>query len=168
MSHFLASVNKEASDAIQPSPMVARRPDVGELVIYHIRQGHQRQGRTRFPALVQGQGERGTLNLTAILEAGELLNCSLVEEIGPGGDSGHVWERPDLAFFTEAFRGQLTSLHTRIGDLEGELAALRKIMLGDYDVPRISFIDILSDFENRLRVAAGGGAKPKAVKGKRK
>lgn len=167
MGHLLKSVNPEASDAIQPGPMAGRRPDVGELVIYHIRQGHQRQGRTRFPALVQGQGERGTLNLTAILEAGELLNCSLVEEIGPGGDSGHVWERPDLAFFTEAFRGLLASLHTRIGDAEVEAKSLRALVLGDYDAPAVSIIHIMQDFENRLRDIAQRAAVPGTMRAPR-
>lgn len=167
MGHLLSSVNKEASDAIQPGPTADRRPDVGELVIYHIRQGHQRQGRTRFPALVQGQGERGTLNLTAILEAGELLNCSLVEEIGPGKDSGHVWERPDMAFFTEAFRGTLTALQTRVGDAEQEAKSLRALVLGDYDAPAVSIIHIMQDFENRLRALAFKDAPP-AVKVPRK
>lgn len=151
MAHLLSSVNKEASDAIQPGAMSSRRPEVGELVIYHMRQGHQRQGRTRFPALVQGHGERNTLNLTVILEAAEMINASLVEEIGPGADTGHVWERPDMAFFTEAFRGTLTALHTRLGDAEQENSHLRHIILGDFEVPGVSIIHIMQDFENRLR-----------------
>lgn len=150
MAHFLSSVNKEASDAIQPEPQAAPRPDVGELVIYHMRIGHARQGRTRFPALVQSHGERNTLGLTVILEAAELKNETLVEEIGPGRDS-HVWERPDGSHFSGIFRGTLTALHTRIGQVEAENKILRDCVLGDFDVPTISIIAIMQSFENRLR-----------------
>lgn len=150
MGHLLSSVNKQASDAIQPAPAVPRLPEVGELVVYHMRPGERRQGRTTFPALVQGQGDRGTLNLTVILEAGELKNETLVSQIGPGAEH-HVWERPDGSHVADAFRNTVASLHQRIGDLEGENAALRNCVLGDFDVPKISLIAILQDFENRLR-----------------
>lgn len=163
MGHLLASINKEASNAIQPAPQAARRPDVGELVIYHMRIGHARQGRTRFPALVQGYGERDTLNLTVILEAAELKNETLVEEIGPGKDS-HVWERPDLSGIAEIFRGTMTALHERMGDLEKENATLRACVLGDFDVPKISIIAIMQDFENRLRAIAQENGALRAVR----
>lgn len=177
MGHLLSSVNKEASDAIQPEPQAAPRPDVGELVIYHMRVGHARQGRTRFPALVQSHGERNTLALTVILEAAELKNETLVEEIGPGRDS-HVWERPDGSHFAGIFRGTLTALHTRIGQVEADNKTLRDIMLGDFDAPAVSIIHIMRDFEGRLRGvkqeneelrAAYEGAKLAAIqKGKKK
>lgn len=160
MGHLLSSVNPEAADRIQPEPPVARPPQVGELVIYHMRPGERRQGRTTFPALVQGAGERGLLNLTAILEAGELKNETLVSEIGPGRDA-HVWERPDNSALAEVFRGTITSLHQRIGDLETEMKAMRAIVLGEYDAPRISIIAIMQDFETRLRTNAVGGGKSK-------
>lgn len=153
MGHLLKSINPEASDAIKPGPEAARRPDVGEIVIYHMRAGHARQGRTRFPALVQNHGERGTLGLTVILEAAELKNETLVDEIGPGRDS-HVWERPDGAHLAEIFRGTLTALHERIGQVEAENKTLRDLMLGDYDRPVVSVIHIMVDFENRLRLMA--------------
>lgn len=175
MSHLLSSVNKEAAEAIRPIPPRDRLPDVGEIVIYHMRTGHGRQGRTRFPALVQSQGERGTLGLTVILEAGELLNATLVEETGPGKDGGHCWERPDGSHLADAFRNTVTALATRVGDLEQQVADLRKVVLGDFDVPRISIIDIMQDFENRLRdiasqagaaVARDSGRAPRGKKGK--
>lgn len=149
MGHLLSSINPAASDAIQPEPQAAPRPDVGELVIYHMRVGHARQGRTRFPALVQSHGERNTLGLTVILEAAELKNETLVEEIGPGRDS-HVWERPDGSHFAGIFRGTLTALHTRIGDLEGENKRLRESLLGDFDMPGLSLVDIMARLEKRV------------------
>jgi hypothetical protein len=159
---LLKSINPEASAAIQPKPALPRLPDVGELVIYHMRAGHGRQGRTRFPALVQAS-ERGTLGLTVIMEAGELKNETLVEEIGPGREH-HCWERPDGSHLADAFRNTVASLHTRIGELEQENRALRDCVLGEYDVPKVSIIAIMQDFENRLRalkVEQSGGRKGK-------
>lgn len=160
MAHLLSSVNRDAADEIERqgnAPPARRLPDVGEIVIYHMRQGHGRQGRTRFPALVQKHGERGTLGLTVILEAAELKDETLVEEIGAGRES-HVWERPDVSALAEIFRGTMTAAHTRIGeldarvvDLEKENDSLRDCVLGEFDIPKISIIAIMQDFENRLR-----------------
>lgn len=154
MGHLLRSSNPEAADEIERQgniPAARRLPDVGEIVIYHMRAGHGRQGRTRFPALVQMHGERGTLRLTVILEAAELKNETLVEEIGPGKDS-HVWERPDISSLAEIFRGTMTALQTRMGELERENAALRDCVLGEFDVPKISLIDIIAKLEARVIV----------------
>lgn len=153
LAHLLSSINREASDEIERQgdvPAARRLPDVGEMVVYHMRIGHARQGRTRFPALVQMHGERGTLGLTVILEAAELKNETLVDEIGPGRDS-HVWERPDISALAEIFRGTMTSLQTRIGEVEAENRALRDCVLGEFDIPKISIIAIMQDFEGRLR-----------------
>lgn len=187
MSHFLSTVNREASDAIQPKPDAPRVPDVGEIVIYHMRHGHARQGRTRFPALVQGVNERGMLQLTVILEAGELQNVSLVGEIGPGGDEGHVWERPDNSALAETFRGTVVSLHQRIGELEADMklvsprildaveanTALRKMILGDYNPPPVALFEIFAKLEGRLKEVEAyleplKGAADKPAKAKRK
>lgn len=170
MGHLLSSINPESVAEIRGIPADPRRPGVGEVVIYHMRTGHGRQGRTRFPAIVQEsrQGERG-LALTVIMEAGELKNETLVEEIGPGKDGGHCWERPDVTFVAEAFRNTVTALTTRVGDLETQVADLRKLVLGDFDPPRISIIDIMQDFENRLRdIANQAGAEVAKGRGKRK
>lgn len=158
--HLLSSINPQASAEIKPVPQARRLPDVGELVIYHMRHGHARQGRTRFPAIVQGSAnERGTtLSLTVILEAAELKNETLVQEIGAGGDNGHVWERPDNSALAEAFRGTITALHQRIGELEQEnqsaakaYADLRKMILGDYDAPKVALFEVFAKLEGRLQ-----------------
>ena len=173
MGHLLSSVNREASEAIHPEPQARRLPDVGEMVIYHMRHGHARQGRTRFPALVQGSTDRGSLLLTVILEAAELKNETLVEEIGPGKDA-HVWERPDASALAEVFRGTISSLHQRIGDLEARVLESEKVneqmrncVLGDFAAPKVSIIAIMQDFENRLRALKVEQAEP-AARGKSK
>lgn len=150
MGHLLKSINPMAAEAIQPAPAAPRLPSVGDVVIYHMRPGERRQGRTTFPALVQGNSQEGKLNLTVILEAGELKNETLVSPIGPGSEH-HVWERPDGSHLADAFRNTVASLHQRIGELEGENKSLRDLVLGDFDVPKVSIIGIMVDFENRLR-----------------
>lgn len=152
MSHLLATVNQEASDAIQPdgpdlsSPM----PDVGHIVIYHMRQGYARQGKTRFNALVQGRGERGTLNLLVFIDAGDFMEEQFVEQAGPGREF-HAWEWPDDSRNAQGFRGTIAALHQRIGELEENVADMRAIVLGDFEAPKVSIIAIMQDFENRLR-----------------
>src|SRR5882757_1400169 len=116
--HLLASVNKEAADMIQPDPSRPLLPDVGQLVVYHMRRGFGRQGRTSFPAVVQGQGDRGTLSLTVIIDAADFVDEQFVEQIGPGKDEGHCWEWPDDSRNANGFRGTIAALHQRIGELE--------------------------------------------------
>lgn len=180
MSHLLKSINPDAALNIQPDPPKARKPGVGDIVVYNMRRGHARQGRTRFPAIVQeappNAGVVRGIALTVIMEAGELINQTLVEQAGVGGDEGHTWEWPEMGFAAEAIRNMATSAHTRIGDLEAyakgleaKIAGLEKVVLGDFNAPRISIIDIMQDFENRLRdIATQAGAEVAKGKGKRK
>ncbi len=170
MGHLLSSVNKVAADSIQPDMAAPNLPDVGHIVVYTMRQGFGRQGKTRFSALVQGRGERGTLNLTVFIDAGDFVDEQFVEPAGPGHEF-HCWEWPDDSRHASGFRGTIAALHQRIGDLEAENKALRDCVLGEFDTPRISLIAILQDFENRLRAIKqendalrGGGSKVKKGK----
>jgi hypothetical protein len=149
--HLLSTVNPEASAAIQPDAMLPKLPDVGDLVVYHMRQGFGRQGRTRFAALVQGRGDRDTLNLTVIIDAGDFIDEQFVSQIGVGNEF-HCWEWPDDSRRADGFRGTVAALHQRIGELEGEAKTLRDCVLGDFDVPGVSIIHIMQDFETRLRL----------------
>lgn len=148
--HLLASVNKEASDAIQPDPSAPPLPDVGHLVVYTMRAGYARQGKTKFNALVQGRGERGTLNLLVMIDANDFVDEQFVLAAGPGQET-NCWEWPDDSRNASGFRGTIAALHQRIGEVEENLADLRAVVLGDFDTPKVSLISILQDFENRLR-----------------
>lgn len=155
MSHLLASVNQAASDAIQPDAPAPDLPDVGHLVVYTMRQGFGRQGKTRFNALVQGRGERGTLNLLVMIDAGDFIDEQFVAPAGPGQE-GHCWDWPDDSRNANGFRGTIAALHQRIGDLEENVADMRAVVLGDFDAPKVSIITIMQDFENRLRLLKQG------------
>lgn len=150
MSHYLATTNPAASDAIQPDIPGPILPDVGDVVIYHMRPGHGRQGRTRFSAIVQGRGERGTLNLTVIIDASDMVDEQFVSPVGPGQEA-HCWEWPDDSRRADGFRGTIAALHQRIGDLEGEITDMRQMILGDYDVPKVSLFEIFAALEKRIR-----------------
>lgn len=147
MSHLLASINQEASDNIRPIPPRQPLPGVGETVIYTMRPGHGRGGRTRFPALVMGE-QGGKLILTVIIDAGDQVDESLVEEAGPGQEF-HCWERVAPTALP-GIHGTVAALHERLGDLEEENRQMRKIILGDYDIPPIALFEIFARMEKRL------------------
>lgn len=153
--HLLSTINPAAAAEIQPIESGPPLPDVGDIVIYHMRQGHGRQGRTRFSALVQGRGERGSLNLTIIIDAQDFVDEQFVQPIGVGQEF-HCWEWPDDSRRADGFRGTIAALHQRIGDLEGELAEMRKMILGDYDAPKLALFDIFAKMEARLKAVEGG------------
>ena len=165
MGHLLSSVNSSAAEAIQPIQPRHPLPGVGEMVVYTMRPGHGRNGRTRFPAVVMGE-QGGKLLLTVIIDAGDTVDESLVDEAGPGAEF-HCWERV-AATAVPGIHGTVAALHERIGALEGEFKQLSDTVLGDFDHPKISLISILQDFENRLRALKAEAVSPaKARKSKK-
>jgi hypothetical protein len=107
-----------------------------------MRPGHGRGGRTRFPALVMGE-QGGKLILTVIIDAGDQVDESLVEEAGPGQEF-HCWERVAPTALP-GIHGTVSALHERIGDLEAQFKALQDVVLGEYDAPKVSIIHIMQD-----------------------
>ena len=148
MSHLLASVNQEAADNIRPIAPRQPLPGVGELVVYTMRPGHGRNGRTRFPAVVMGE-QGGRLILTVLIDAGDMVDESLVDEAGPGTEF-HCWERVQPTA-VPGIHGTVASLHERIGELEDENEKMRKVILGDYDVPPIAMFEIFAKLEGRVK-----------------
>lgn len=181
MSHLLQSVNPQAAAAIQPAPARPKLPGVGELVVYHMRAGYARSGRTTFPAIVQGHGDRETLMLTVIIDAQDLADESLVEEIGIGREF-HVWEKtnqihPELI---AQWRVEMAQVLKQVQEVQASMASLRdevahalKVAMngrsevksledaiyGEFNRPNISLVSILADFERRLAAIAVDGSK---------
>ena len=150
MGHFLSTINPEAAEAIHPAPERPRLPGIGEIVVYHMRAGHGRSGRTRFPAIVQDHGERDTLALTVVIDAGDLTDESLVEEIGIGREH-HVWERVSPVRPLAERLEEPGGLRGALKSLEAQLDELRACVLGEFEIPKVSIISIMTDFETRLR-----------------
>ena len=157
MSHLLATSNPEAAAAIQPIAPRAPLPGVGEMVVYTMRPGHGRNGRTRFPAVVMGE-QGGRLLLTVMIDAGDMVDESLVEEAGPGAEF-HCWERVSPTA-VPGIHGTVAALHERIGALEAEFAKMHQVVLGEFEAPKVSIIHIMQDFENRLRALKADAAAP--------
>ena len=157
MSHLLATSNPAAAAAIHPEPQRPRLPGVGEMVVYHMRAGYARNGRTTFPAIVQGHGDRGTLMLTVVIDAGDLADESLVEERRVGTEF-HCWERqgPDhgpliaLREELESLRDEVTHSRKMIESGRDLVRAIEESLFGEFDPPKASIISILADFESRL------------------
>ena len=160
MSHLLATSNPEAAAAIRPVQPRAQLPGVGETVVYTMRPGHGRNGRSRFPALVMGE-QGGRLLLTVIIDAGDMIDESLVEEAGPGAEF-HCWERVAPTAIP-GIHGTVAALHERIGTLEDENEKMRKVILGDYDIPKIALFEIFAKSEQRVKALE---ATPTKKKGK--
>lgn len=151
-------MNAAASDAIQPDAPMPDLPDVGHIVIYTMRQGFGRMGKTRFNALVQGRGDRGTLNLLVMVDANDFVDEQFVQAAGPGTEF-NCWEWPDDSRNATGFRGTIAALHQRIGDLEDNVADLRAIILGDYDAPKVALFEIFAKLEARLKAVEVGSKK---------
>jgi len=148
LSHLLSTVNPEASDNIRPIAPRQPLPGVGEMVVYTMRPGHGRNGRTRFPAMVMGE-QGGKLLLTVTIDAGDQVDESLVEEAGPGAEF-HCWERVSPTA-VPGIHGTVAALHERLGDLEEENRQMRKIILGDYDIPKVAVFEIFAKLEQRVK-----------------
>ena len=151
MGHLLSSINEEAAAAMDAPIDRPNIPPVGATVIYVMRLGHGRNGKNRFPALVMGHGQRDTLELMVFIDAGDMVDETLVERAKPGQEH-HCWEWPDDANAAlQGMRGTLAALHQRVGEAEEENKRLREIVLGDFNEPKVSIIGIMQDFETRLR-----------------
>lgn len=140
MSHYLRTVNEGAAAAIQPAAKSLPLPPIGAAVMYTMRPGHGRNGRTKFPALVQAHRDGRQLDLTVIIDAGDFSDETFVAEAGPGAEQ-HCWEASAPVGGADP---------AELAALRAEIAELRHIMLGDYEAPSISFIDVLVEFETKL------------------
>jgi len=116
-----------------------------------MRRGHGRNGRTSFPALVQGHGERDTLMLTVIIDAGDMVDEQFVEMIGPGKDDGHCWEWPEGVRPLAERLDEPAGLRSLVNELDEQMGRMHQCVLGEFEAPKVSIIHIMQDFESRLR-----------------
>jgi len=170
--HLLSSINAEAAAAIQPAPARPKLPGVGELVVYHMRAGYARSGRTTFPAIVQGHGDRETLMLTVIIDAQDWPMSRWLKRSGSGASSMSGRRRirihPELIAqwrleMAQALK-QVQEVQASMASLRDEVAHALKVAMngraevkslemavfGEFNKPDISLTSILVDFEKRL------------------
>lgn len=139
MGHLLATLNPESADRIAgPIP-----PGVGGWVVYVARPGEGRSGSQEFPALVMRPRESSGLDLLVFYG---------VEDIGerpnmPPVDADHPF--PGWKFCTDAEPEKFEP--SRLNKMREELESLKKDVLGEYQSPPRSVIDLLAEFEKVLR-----------------
>lgn len=139
MGHLLETINPESADRIAgPLP-----PGVGGWVVYVARPGEGRSGSQEFPALVMKRREGSGLDLLVFYG---------VEDIGERADMPPINEDhpfPGWKFRTEAEPEKFEP--SRLNKMREELDSLKSAVLGDYEKPPKSVIDLLADFEKTLR-----------------
>lgn len=153
MSHLLATTNPAAVERIngEGRPM----PAVGEIVRYHPRAGEVRQGRKIVPAIV-----------TKVDEPNRLLEVVVVHH------SDDLVTQDRLAEHVEGDRGWSRmpgGNAARFEALEAELALLKSMIVGDFEVPEgKSVLAMIADMDDRVGVIeeADGAPKVKAVTGR--
>lgn len=145
MSHMLATVNKEAADAIghehDAAPDV---PGIGETVVFHPRMGEWRAGRNKFGAIVTWVHDDGTLDLVVFYDADDFIGQRAV----PRRDGeGRGWEKPNGALLGMAApSGQPVA----IMDLRREVSLLGEQVFGPCVAGKPSILETLMDMTARL------------------
>lgn len=151
MSHLLATVNPEAADPSAPDDL----PTMSDWVIYRVRPGEGRRGRTEFPALVLAQNNirgRTGLDLLVCYDANDVIMLDSVQTLDEFHDSA-CWRLKDE---------HESNIRVELTRLREENAALREAVFGDWADPGKPLIQFLVDFEARIKEMQAAGEKPKA------
>lgn len=144
MSHLLATVNPEASDAIRPD--AGPLPGVGATVCFHCQVGYSRDGRQEMPALVtRVRHEDDTLDLIIFYDAGDFIDEIRVPRHSTANPY-RAWSFPK-----EIVHRELVDRINEPGGLRTQIAALESAVFGDFDRPSISLMQIMETFESRIR-----------------
>lgn len=146
--HLLATVNKEASDAIESPSGEMIRPGIGSLVVYTTRQGAGRSGRNQFPALVSQERENGTFDLIVIYGPDDLGDEIFVGASG-GAEPFHTWHWP-VQQGGQVFAqpgGDAVQVAHELAKFKQEIG---EALFGEYEKPPESLLDIFSKFEDRF------------------
>lgn len=161
---------------VEPAPPLRETgtgplPGIGDIVLYHPRGSEARRGRTTVPAIVIWRDEEGRqLELCIVHEANDVRQIERVREWPGGAERG--WEAKGGSVTVNRVGVEESALD----GLKAEVAELRAIVLGDFERPNDSILEMLDDLDGRLdalgkQVNAAGKpavipAKKKAAKGK--
>lgn len=156
MSHLLATINPEAADPVAPPDL----PEMGEMVIYRVRPGEGRRGKSEFPALVLGANNirgRTGLDILVCYDANDVIMMDSVQMMDDFHDSS-CWR----------LRGEHESnIRVELARLREEIAALRRAVFGDWNEPEGGLMEYLVDFEKRIKVVEANAAKAQAPTAKK-
>lgn len=148
MGHLMETVNPEAVDVSVPDDL----PMQSEFVTYVARPGEGRRGQHEFPAIVLSQNSlrgRTGLDLLVIYDANDVVYRDSVQTQSEFQDSA-CWK---------PIAGGIGELRNELREAREEIAALRRVVFGDWDTPEGSLMDYLVDFEKRIKDVQAAVAK---------
>lgn len=187
MSHLLATMNPDAAAGLEAkvaqavldgepvmdappaepvaSPWRDGDPDVSDWVIYQPRRGMIRRGRNRVAALVvHRHPDARLLDLAIFYEANDTLDDQRVPE-ATGEERGWLVKAwPNESQVPAVVEGYVA--REEIGVLRQDIADLRTLILGDFNKPEHSVLDLLSMLDERVDVMERAAAKPKRKRGR--
>lgn len=135
--HLLKSVNPDAVERAAAAPM----PGVGTMVLYWPRPAEARRGRFKVPALVMAVDESNRhLDLIVFQEAHDMIDQQRVPE--------HVENERGWSRMLPVAMGE--SVGEVVLALKSDVAKLRNIVLGDFEVPKQSVIELLDAMDERM------------------
>jgi hypothetical protein len=160
LNHYISTM--EAAAAAEMSSQMALLPRIGDMVLYRPRRHEVKRGRTEMPAMVIWRNEEmRTLELFVIADANDQINQERVPESPCEGEWGWVRkESPQTA--PDALEREA------IGQLRGELDALREQIWGDNEPSEGNLAEAVMSFEKRLAKLEKQAAKRKPGRPKNK
>lgn len=156
---------KSAADVWRPGD-----PDVSDMVIYQPRRGEVRRGRKRIAALVTHRyPDARVLDLAIIYEASDTMDQQRVPE-AVGEERG--WIVKNGAVFSKDYSSRdlpndarITVNHApaEIAQLRASIADLRAIVMGEFETPQTSVLDMLCELDERVDGFAASQHQPASV-----
>lgn len=147
-------------------------PDVSDMVIYQPRRGEVRRGRKRIAALVTHRyPDARVLDLAIIYEASDTMDQQRVPE-AVGEERG--WIVKNGAVFSKNYSSRdlpndarviVNHAPAEIAELSASLANLRAIVMGEFETPANSILDMLCELDERVDGFAASQSKPGAKSG---
>lgn len=124
-------------------------PDVGDPVLYYPRPG-EFSGRVRTKAaalVIYVDAEKRLCDLCIFRDADDLISQQNVPEQTVPGERGWRVKEPKAPVAMEAMEAPVAP---DLGAIRQEVADLRTIVLGEYDVPPSSMFDLIDKLDERL------------------
>lgn len=144
MSMMLKTVNPEAAGVLEGDYPKAQ---IGAPILYTMRMGQRRGGRTEAPGFIMSQNDDGTCNLLVINEPEDIIEERHIP-MKSDHQVNHCWEYCIPA----PVKAEIDNLYAIIDELRGQI-------FGEYEQPPKSVMEYLADFDKRLSAAEAGGKK---------
>lgn len=139
MGHYLTTENPSAVERMKREALPL--PAVGDLVNYYPRTGEVRRGRTIVAALVLHVDERNRrLDLCVFHDANDLIQQDNVPE---RVENERGWSRKEVPAMPGLDPGIIAALRK-------DITEVRNLVLGDFEAPGTSVLDLLDKLDERI------------------